>query len=645
MTDKNFHILSQARNDLGLTLRKICQILDMDVPEKYTDAADTPISTVTIGSDYAKPGSVCFCNRPTKPQIQHCVTAVHRGATHVFSASEIYDGDNALPTILTADPGMAAAKVGRYIHRSYPGKTVCVTGSAGKSTTTQMIFSVLQAYYNTASSATTVNANDRVCIMQIIQGLSAEHQMYVQEVGGSFVDHIRSSAYMLEPDVSVITNIGRSHIDGYGSFENVRKDKLSLARQTKKDGLVLLNIDDAELRHAKQEFPNALSYGVNSKDADYYAENIFQDVSGLQLDVVEKSTGTRTHLKVDILGIHNAYNAVAAFAVGRWAQLSPDQIAQGLQSYHPRGIRQAMHHIGGCHVYTDCYSTVDLSMILAMDLLSSLSVQPGSKKIAVLWEMQRLDSKMEEVYRRIADAIKDLDIDTFYLFGNDAKVLADFLDEGSVPVRHTADWNMMCQWIRDAVRPGDIVFFKGQHQQSITLAIDRIFGTVFSIESADDQVNHSTRLTHDFWHLRITHNAAAYICGRGASPIDVTVPDFVQNKPVIHFGRAVYANSKLRSIKMGRHVSGIGTGAFENCTRLIQVDLGKNLRRIGVRAFSGATALREIVIPVGCIHIDSQAFANCTSLERVFIPDSVKYIAPDAFDGCPKVKLYSRIPK
>lgn len=643
MTDKNFQILSNAQNNLGLTLGKICEIIGIDIPENYMEDSNSPITTVAIGSDYARPGSICFCNRPTKPQIMRCVSAVHQGATHVFSSSEIYDGDHALPTILVDNPGMAAAKVGRYIHRSFPGKTVCVTGSAGKSTTTQMIFSVLQEYYNTASSATTVNANDRVCIMQIIQGLSPSHEMYVQEVGGSFVDHIKTSAYMLEPDVSVITNIGRSHIDGYGSFENVRKDKLSLAQQTKKDGLVLLNIDDAELRNAKQDFPNALSYGVNSKDADYYAENVFQDINGLQLDVIERSTGTRTHLTVDILGKHNAYNVLAAFAVGRWAKLTPPQIAHGLLGYHPRGIRQAMHHIGGCHVYTDCYSTVDLSMILAMELLSTLKVTPGNKKIAVLWEMQRLDRKMEEVYRKVANAIKNLDIDAFYLFGDDAKMLADFLDEGSIPVRHTSDWYMMCQWIRDSVRPGDIVFFKGQHQQSITLAIDYIFGTVFSIESSDDQVNHSSKLKHDFWNIRITHNAAGYICGRGASPIDVTVPDQVHGKPIIHFGHNIYANSKLRSIKMGRYVSGIGTSAFENCTRLTHVDFGKNLRRIGERAFCGATSLKEIIIPNGCIHIESQAFANCTSLERVFIPDSVKYIASDAFDGCPKVKLYTKI--
>lgn len=634
-----FQKIIYAKDSRKLTLRKICGIIGIEVPDRFKAVQDNPVPTVSISRNYAQKGDVNFIIHHSKYAIESCREVYKKGALAIFADQTVYNEVGpSLPVIVLNDPASAAAKVGRYIRELYPAKTVCVTGTAGKTTTTELIYLVLASKFNTHVNNTLANANGCMDIIRVIQDLQPEHEIYVQETGGSFPGHVNLSSTMLQPDVSVVTNIGLAHIDMYKTFECLREDKCSIYENTKPNGLVVLNLDDENLRGYVTR-KKTVTCSVKDPSADYFASDILQTADGLQLSVTEKRTGETTHLKVDVPGRHNAYNITVAFAIGRWAGMSERDIMAALAGYHARGIRQAMYNVGNCHVYMDAFSTTPLSVISTLGSLSEMACAPGAKKIAVTWELFRMGSQLEEQSKMVGKAVRDMQIDELIVFGQNGKILAEEMSKGRIAVRHTENWKELMQWLKDLVRPGDIILFKSSHLQSASLAAEQLFGLDLRFNSRAERADSSTAFSEGPWKGVIFHKNAAVIDSAGVTSGDVTIPDQIQDKPVIYLNKKLFAGRNIQSAVIGEYVSGIAEQAFYGCAALERVTFGRGLRNIGPEAFAGCARLEEIELPRGCLHINSRAFAECSSLKRVLLPKSVGYIAEDAFAGCPNVEL------
>ena len=464
----------------------------------------------------------------------------------------------------------------------------------------------------------------------------------MQEVGGSFPEHIEKSAEMLAPDIAVVTNIGYAHLDLYKEFENLKKDKLSLLEKRSKTGVAIINYDNDYLREwAKTAEGEIITFSLYNKNADYYAENVMQTLDGLRLIVTEKKSQRSTRLKIDIVGEHNAYNVLAAFAVGRKLNLEEEKIAKCIAKFETKGIRQKMYNIGGYHIYVDCFSSVEDSLVLSIQTLSKIPVGVGNKRIAVIWELMRLGNNGEPVYKRIVDKIKDLDIDYIFLFGNGARTMAEDLQKYRNNVYFTSNYYEMVRWIDIVKRPGDVLLFKGQHMQSTTLAIDNVFGTECVVNSVQERKNNGTLFAKDIWYGVKLHGSAIVIDRQKCTEESVNIPNSIDKIPVICLNKNLFENSDIISVNMGNNIVSILDKAFLRCNKLTNVKISTNIKTIGKEAFKLCKSIKKITIPKGCIVIGEKAFEGCGKLEEICISDTVEKIGNEAFSGCDSLTIYA----
>lgn len=632
--------LTKADESYTLTLHKICHdILQIPVPEEFQNIRHRVVPQILLHDSVPiQKGSIFFYDKNLLLEMRRCRNALRSGSVLAFASQQIVDEAGVpMPTIIVDDPLEACVKVGKFIRDQKPAKTVCITGSAGKSTTTDLIYHVLASKFNTHMTKLN-NANSRVWILQILQALQMEHEMFVQEVGGSFPQHIEKGAQMLQPDVAIVTNIAEAHLDLYKTFDNIKHDKLSLIENRRPGGLGLLNMDNQWCKERyDQSRDGILTYSIEDPSADYYAADIAQSMEGLQMVIVEKSTGLRTPITQCLIGRHNAYNILCAFAVGRWAGMSAKEIVAGMQAYKTKGMRQNLCHVGGYHLLIDCFNAVELAFVSAVSALHEINCQPGTKKIAVLWGLR---NKTDDVYARVAQTIRQMDIDHVLLYGPDSVVMAEELKKGKIQdVRHTMHFAEMVEWIRTLSRPGDIILFKGPHGASTALAADCAFGTGFLTANLKERTGCSKAFTQDDYTGAIIHEAAAVIDKASTDKAAVVIPDTVDNIPVVCVNKKAFAGLAMEQVTLGEQVVSLQEGAFKDCAKLSQVSFGKQLRYIGEQAFMNCAALRQMELPRTCAHIESMAFAGCVNLETVIIPRNVLYIAPDAFLGCPKVVI------
>lgn len=625
-----------------LSIRKICRIIGVDLPEEFLTVADRLVPQIILSDSVpVQRGSVFFYDKNLSREMRRCRNALRSGSVAAVAEEQIYDEQGKpMPTIIVENSLDACVKVGKYLRDKYPAKTICVTGSAGKSTTTELCYHVLSSKYNTHTCTTYNNANNRVWILELLQRLKPEHEMYVQEVGGSFIDHIAKGAQMLQPDVAIITNIGEAHLDLYKTFDNIKRDKLSLLENRRPGGIGILNIDNCHLaERVSQSKDGILTCSVENPDADYFADNVVQTSEILKLTVVEKSSGHRTDVKLNIVGKHNAYNILFAFATGRWAGMSEDEIINGLASYHAKGIRQVLENVGGYHLYVDCFSSVEMSLISSMETLSSMENPPGTKKIAVLYPLMRLGGEADIINRRVGEAVRELDIDHVIVYGAEAKLMAETMMKGSIDVKYTEDWYEMVELVQHLSRPGDVIMFKGQHMQSVSLAIDTAFGTEHYVNLLTERKEHSVSFSLPDISGVIIHDVVAVIDKCQSVKKELELPSEINGKPIVCINRDSFSGKAVEKLTLPANLTSVYEAAFLNCSQLKELNIGKNLRLIADRAFMGCSSLRKVVLPRSLTSIGECSFAGCTELEEIFIPKNVLHIGETAFENCHKLRI------
>lgn len=623
-----------------LTIKIICDIIGVEVPKKLAEIQHDVVPKITTTDVGIIPGSAFFYNKYLKDELMHCRKAIAAGASVIIAEKQIYD-ENAqpLPTIIVDNSIIACAKVANSIRKLYSKtKSIGVTGSAGKTTTFELLCNVFDGNFNTHHTKLN-NANNLTSTLNLVQRLQKEHEVYIQEIGASFPYHVESSSMAVNPDIAIITNIGTAHLDLYKTRENYINDKLSILKHINNGGIAVLNIDDPILSEYAGKMKNAVTFSIENSEADYYAKDVVQTPDGLSVVVVERKTGTETPVMLNIVGLHNAYNIVSVFAAARWLGLTEQQIQEGLQNYAPKGTRQVLKDVGGRKLYIDCFSSIDLSIITSMQTLASMKHEPGQRKFAVLWELMRTGDFGNESYIKIANEVKNLDIDYVFVFGKSAQFLADEMSGGKIDVRFTDDWYELNRWITEMCHEGDIVLFKGQHMQSTALSIDACFGTDYYVNNANERKTAAKAFDNPKFSGVTIKDLVAVIEKNASDEINMEIPDVIDDIPVIYLNTELFKGSKMKSVKMGDNLITVGRGAFENCKKLKSVKFGSSLRNIESDAFKGCSALETVELPDSCINIEGRAFANCSNLKKVILSSNCCKIAENAFENSKKVEL------
>lgn len=591
-----------------------------------------------------KEGSVCFCRQ--RPEVVDLARKMmEAGALALVSKYPRQDREgNEYPCILVNNVSEAVAKAARFYRSLFPIKAIGVTGTCGKTTTKELICCMLEEHYQHVHS-NVGNGNDYPNIFNTCMRLTDDHEIYVQEIGGSCPGAVERSTGMVRPSACVITNIGNAHLDMYKTIEGVAKDKLSLARTMEEDGVAFLNGDDERLASAKIGRKTVYISGKNP-DADYYYKDV--DLNGqnqLTLTIVDNYTGQAPKeypVIVNIVGKHNAFNITAAFAVAQWAGVSETEIVRGLEKYRTSGYRQNLIHVGGYSIIQDCFSISDLALISGMRMLSDMHMRSAGRKIAVLGAKAHFGEDQDEMLGNVADKIKGMAVDQIVCYGPNAKHLCRELWRlGRSDTFYLETMDMLVAYL-GTVKRGDVVLLEAGMLDALTFAVDSVYGTAECVGSGYYRNTISTLKKSKLYNYRVfaAGGDSLAVLNRYLGDEDVVqIPDVLEDVRVTHVYAHAFKEKGLVQLKLGKNVVRIGTETFLNCSRLESVEWNDALRIIGPRAFSGCASLKSLTLPESLLQIGEHAFCNCVGLEDVYIPAGAVEIDKHAFDGCPNVRI------
>lgn len=367
-------------------------------------------------------------------------------------------------TIVKVDNTLTAfGKIAKYYKEKYPLLTVGVVGSVGKTTTRDFTAAVLSQKYNTLK--TDKNFNNDIGVPIMVMRLEDSHEACVLEMGMSALGEIEYLADIVRPDVLVMTNIGMSHIENLGSQENIFKAKMEgTAYLTKKD-TVIANGDDKFLKTIKGDY-KTIFYGVENGDIKAV------DIKDNGLDGVKFSilwNGERYPVILSTPGVHNVYNALAAFGAGVVCGVSPDLAAKGLENPQLTAMRMEIKELGDIKIINDCYNAAPDSVRAALKVLET---EKARRRVAILGDILEMGTFAKEAHLGLGrDAMNMTDV--LVCVGKNGSYIA----KGAEGMNHIYAFETTddaAEVINTIIAPGDTVLIKASRGMHFEKILDKI---------------------------------------------------------------------------------------------------------------------------------------------------------------------------
>ncbi len=338
--------------------------------------------------------------------------ALELGAAYVVTNSSHISDERIL---LVEDPNNSLLELARYHSNIAPCTFIAVGGSNGKTSTKELINSVLSTTYKTY--ATPGNFNNHIGVPLTLLAVNAETQMAIIEMGTNHPGEMRVLSSVFETDAAIITNIGKEHLEGFEDLEAVAKEESELYLMAQRDGaMAFVNADDPWLQNMSKRLPKKISYSIKDKTCDIYIE-IHKSMPFLEVSVFyqqEKMGDIKAHLGGD----YNASNIAAAVAIGLHYQVPFENVIQGIESYVPSMNRsQWLTSTSGLEILLDAYNANPSSMELGLKNFAQLE----GKKTLLLGDMLELGTHSEKEHKALFELAQELGYTDIYLVGNEFK--------------------------------------------------------------------------------------------------------------------------------------------------------------------------------------------------------------------------------
>ena len=393
----------------------------MDIKELYafykqhpvvtTDSRDCPVGSIFI----ALKGESFDGNK-------FAIQALEKGsALAVVDDEQVYNQFLEQPIeekimMLVPDSLQAFKDLAREHRRQFSIPVVGITGTNGKTTTKELVRTVLAQKYNVM--ATEGNFNNDVGVPKTLLRLSPEHEIAVVEMGASHPGDIKTLAETAEPTSGLITNVGKAHLQGFGSLEGVVKTKGELYDNlaTRDDSVIFINA-------ANELLMNILPANVHPVQYCQGAENQGQRVIG---EVVAcdpflrlrwRAGGEEWHqVATHLIGSYNIDNVLAAVTVGLFYGVAPEMINKAIENYVPSNNRSQLTETGRNHLIVDAYNANPTSMAAAIDNFALMQVGP---KMAILGDMRELGESSHDEHVAAVNKLKSCQFDQVWLVGSE----------------------------------------------------------------------------------------------------------------------------------------------------------------------------------------------------------------------------------
>ena len=428
---------------------------------------DNVVSSISTDTRTIEEGSLFVCIKGENFDAHlFAQKAVDSGAVCVMAEEKV---DCSSSVIYVKSTRQAQLDLAEHYRKKFNIDIVGITGSVGKTTTKEMISCVMQEKFNTLK--TEGNFNNDIGVPRMIFRLNEDYSAAVLEMGMSNLREIAVLTKAIRPTCAVISNIGVSHIENLGSRENILKAKLEILEGMEEGSTLFVNGDDDMLSTVDDSRFRVVKYGINNKDLDYYAENINQDNDKTEFDIVYGNS--RQYVKIPTVGVHNVYNALAAFSVGLLHDIEPQKCADALSNYVPSGMRQKIVRKNDITFIEDCYNASPDSQKASMNALMSID---GNRHIAVIGDMLELGSYSETAHRQVGSFAAEKNIDILFTYGKEAEFSADSAKKGGLEKVFSFDnKEKLAKEILSNLEKGDVISFKASRGMRLEEVIKMIY--------------------------------------------------------------------------------------------------------------------------------------------------------------------------
>jgi UDP-N-acetylmuramoyl-tripeptide--D-alanyl-D-alanine ligase len=367
----------------------------------------------------------------------------------------------------------AMGQVARAYQQKFAIPVIGITGSVGKTTTKDMVASVLGQKYRVLK--TEGNFNNELGLPLTLFRLSKKDQICVLEMGMNHFGEIDYLTQIVCPDVAVITNIGDAHIENLGSRENILKAKSEIFTRMKEGSLAVLNGDDPLLRTLEGKVPADTLYCGGEKGLPYRAQVLEQlGAKGLSCRVTTPQ-GEFT-VTVPALGNHMIYPVLTACAIGEKYGLTQEEIIRGIEAFVPTKMRMNVKNQGDVTILDDAYNANPQSMRAALEVLSKSG---GTYRAAVLGDMFELGILGPELHRSVGEYAGEVGgIDAVLAVGELSENIFEGARHAKVPqVYYAKDKEEAKAVLPNLIRPGGVILVKasrGMAFEELTREIQRL---------------------------------------------------------------------------------------------------------------------------------------------------------------------------
>ena len=393
---------------------------------------------------------------------KYIAQAEDMGCSCVLMDNEAYAYDAKGPVILVEDSITALQEIAKAYRETLDIKIVGVTGSVGKTSTSDMIKAVCDSRYRCVK--TPGNYNNHIGLPLTIMSFDRDTQVGILEMGMNNAGEIHRLAEIARPDIGVITNIGISHIENLGSRGDIFKAKMEMTDFFSDDNILIVDGEDDYLKYIGGKPYKVVKVGGNHIYRFENAADMGEE--GISFDYIY--SGKSCKVDMEVVGLHNAKNASIALTVGLALGIDPEEARFNLKSARLTGSRLNVRTAGDMKIIDDTYNASPASMFAAIDVLMQIN---GERKVAILGDMFELGKSSKDAHRGVGEYAKEKGVDLVICIGKYAWDIYKGVGRSGIYFKTAED---LYEAFDQLIRPDDVILVKGSNGMHMDRIVKRL---------------------------------------------------------------------------------------------------------------------------------------------------------------------------
>ncbi|MDR0298558.1 MAG: UDP-N-acetylmuramoyl-tripeptide--D-alanyl-D-alanine ligase [Streptococcaceae bacterium] len=441
---------------MNLTLHEIGRAVGaINDFEKFND---TKINKLEFDSRKIEEGDIFLPLKGARDGHDFIGTAFRKGAGVAFTEAPI----KGWPFLQVADCKVALQSLAHYYLKKQKPDVIAITGSNGKTTTKDMTAAVLSSHFKTYK--TQGNYNNEIGLPYTILSMPDDTEKLVLEMGMDRPGEIDFLSELAEPKIALITLIGESHLEFFGSRREIARGKMGITKGLLRENLLIAPADPI-IDEFIPEGQKLVRFGVS--DEDIYITKLIEHKDHLTFETnfLDKA------VTIPVPGKFNATNAMLAAYVGRLEKVPEDKIHKALSEVElTRNRTEWLKSSIGADILSDVYNANPTAMKLILETFQSFEANSGGRKLVVLADMLELGEKSPEMHASIAEVIQADKLDQIFLYGPMMKYLAERLPEAL----YFTNFEELSSAVQANLKPKDQILLKASNGMGLSKLVERL---------------------------------------------------------------------------------------------------------------------------------------------------------------------------